>query len=198
MLKYAKVINRELGRVELAPSEGADGYSLMSVLQSDIDGLWYIYDRCRFKTPEQKLKELQNYLVEKVNYVEKANVAYTGVFFDYQGKELIFETNKDSITLITSTLLAISSGATHVKDWKCRESKEPYAPVSVNFTAQQFMIFVNFAQTMIAQAFAVESIINDKIKAMTTYEMHDNTKELYAKVIKQAYSQVQTKLIGVV
>ena len=49
MLKYAKVINRELGRVDLAPNEGAEGYSLMSVLQSDIDGLWYIYDYDRGK-----------------------------------------------------------------------------------------------------------------------------------------------------
>lgn len=197
MHKYAKVIQFELGRVDVS-EQPKDGYTLMKVLQSDIDNLWYKYDMCKFKSTDDKLKELQTYLTEEVNFVAKSNIAYTGVLFDYKGKELVFETNKDSITLITSTLLKISQGTQIIKDWKCRETIAPYEPVSIDFTAIQFMQFVAFGQAMIAQAFAVESAINEKIKALDYYYVTDDTIAEMTKQINDAYKSIPIKLEGVI
>ena len=62
MIKYAQIINEEIGTVAIG--EGDDsafyeslGFSLMDVAQSDIDGAWYLTEKCPMKTDEQKAQE---------------------------------------------------------------------------------------------------------------------------------------------
>ena len=59
MIKYAKVINEEVGLVEVGLGENVEFYQSiemieLDVLQSDIDGNWYLADKCPMKTEEQK------------------------------------------------------------------------------------------------------------------------------------------------
>ena len=201
MLKYAKIINVSSGRVILGSDKDSEEYNAsigmkkLNVWQSDIDDNWYLYDRCPLKLDATIAEENKTYLKEQVNYAYKAKVAYTGVYTTYQGKDVIFETNKDSITLITSTLLSLSAGAKSVKDWKFREVEVPHNPVSIDLTALQFQTFVAFGQTMISQAFMVESQINAIIDSLdaSTLCNKDAIKALEQQ-IEQAYAKVPVRL----
>lgn len=62
MLKYAKVINEEVGLVEVGLGDNVKFYQSidmveMDVQQSDIDGKWYLAQKCPMKTDEEKERE---------------------------------------------------------------------------------------------------------------------------------------------
>lgn len=62
MLKFAKIINNETGRVEVGIGTNANfyksiGMTQLDVQQSDIDGAWYLTDKCPMKTDEEKIQE---------------------------------------------------------------------------------------------------------------------------------------------
>lgn len=62
MQKYARIINKKTGLVEVGLGLNAEfyesiGMTLMLVQQSDIDGNWYLADKCPMKTDEQKKYE---------------------------------------------------------------------------------------------------------------------------------------------
>ncbi len=59
MIKYAKVVNQEIGLCEVGLGTNAEfyqsiGMSEMYVKQSDIDNQWYLSELCPMKTDEQK------------------------------------------------------------------------------------------------------------------------------------------------
>lgn len=153
---------------------------------------------------QKQAEKQRTYLIEEVNYPLKAKVAYTGVRFDYNGEELIFETNKDSMSLISTTLvgilssqLTLSDTITAINDWKCRKTVEPFEPVSVNFTIEQFMSLVNFGRNMISQAFAVEQEINNRIKELTVEQLNNNEFiETFEQQMELVYNNISVKLEG--
>lgn len=62
MIKYCKIINNEKGLVEIGTGTNANfyksiGMTQLDVQQSDIDGAWYLTDKCPMKTDEQKAQE---------------------------------------------------------------------------------------------------------------------------------------------
>ena len=62
MIKYAKIINQEIGLCEVGTGTNAEfyqsiGMTLLDVQQSDIDNLWYLTEKCPMKTDEQKEQE---------------------------------------------------------------------------------------------------------------------------------------------
>lgn len=62
MIKYAKIINEELGTVEVGLGSNTDFYKSigmveLDVQQSDIDNGWYLADKCPMKSDEQKEQE---------------------------------------------------------------------------------------------------------------------------------------------
>jgi hypothetical protein len=62
MKKYAKVINQETGLCEVGLGTNIEfyqsiGMEQLDVQQSDIDGSWYLADKCPMKTDEQKAQE---------------------------------------------------------------------------------------------------------------------------------------------
>ena len=151
-------------------------------------------------TQDEKAEDIRNQLIEGINYQLKADIAYTGVRFDYyidnEPVELIFETNKDSMSLINFTITMLqTSGATSVPNWKCRKTTEPYEPVAVTFTKEQFTNVLNFASVMVTKAFAVEDKINTEINALTTDQL-SNTEfvEAFKQNIEQAYATISTKI----
>lgn len=174
------------------------GMELLDVQQSDVDGLWYLIDKCPMKTNEQKARLIKNDLIENVNYNLKSNVAYTGVRFDYGDIELVFETNKDSMSLINFTLTSILTGAmTEVKNWKCRKTTEPYEPLSVDFTIEQFRQIVAFALNMVNSAFNIEKQINEQIEQLSTLQLNNEEYiETFKTQMQQAYNQIPVKIEG--
>lgn len=97
MIKYAKIINNETGLCEVGLGTNTEFYSSigmiqLNVQQSDIDGAWYLIDKCPMKTDEQKELEEK----ERV-----AKLFLTGADVErgiYQAKNMDFE---DIIALVT-------------------------------------------------------------------------------------------------
>lgn len=59
MIKYAKIVNQETGLCEVGLGTNASfyqsiGMTQLDVQQSDIDGSWYLINKCPMKTDEQK------------------------------------------------------------------------------------------------------------------------------------------------
>ena len=62
MIKYCKIINKEKGLVEIGTGTNTNfyksiGMTQLDVQQSDIDGAWYLTDKCPMKTEEEKIQE---------------------------------------------------------------------------------------------------------------------------------------------
>ncbi len=75
MFKYAKVINKETGLCNVGVGTNADFYKSigmveLDVQQSDIDGAWYLKDKCPMKTEEEKLKQAKETKLKEI--LEKA------------------------------------------------------------------------------------------------------------------------------
>ena len=62
MLKYAKIANKQTGLVDVGSGTDIDfyksiGMTQLDVQQSDIDGYWYLVEKCPMKSEEQKAQE---------------------------------------------------------------------------------------------------------------------------------------------
>lgn len=201
MIKYAKIINEETGLCEVGLGTNSSFYQSigmvkLDVQQSDIDGGWYLTEKCPMKTDEEKANKIRNELIEKVNYPLKAKVAYTGVRFDYDDQELVFETNETSISMVNFTaMMAQQAGLSNISNWKCRKTVEPFEPVSVTFTMAQFQQLLTFASQMVLQSFAVEEQINLQIQELTVNQLNNaEFLETFKQQMELAYSQVNTKI----
>ena len=75
MFKYAKVINNETGLCNVGVGTNADFYKSIGMIeldvqQSDIDGAWYLKDKCPMKTEQEKLKQAKEIKLKEI--LEKA------------------------------------------------------------------------------------------------------------------------------
>lgn len=103
MIKYAKVINNETGLCEVGIGTNTTFYKSIGmkeqdVSQSDIDGKWYLSDKCPMKSNETKLAEAKQ---AKLN--EATDKAYS------------FE-NKDALITVSATnMMSRSSETYHIE-----------------------------------------------------------------------------------
>ena len=161
------------------------------------DGTYFVFaDTDEYQ--QEQANKIRNELIEQVNYPLKAKVAYTGVRFDYEGQELVFETNETSISMVNFTaMMAQQAGLSNISNWKCRKTVEPFEPVSVTFTMTQFQQLLTFASKMVLQSFAVEEQINLQIQELTVEQLNNaEFLETFKKQMELAYSQVPVKLEG--
>ena len=97
MIKYAKVINEEVGLVEVGLGENVEFYQSidmveMDVQQSDIDGNWYLAEKCPMKTEEEKEREER----ERLNMLSMTKrEMFLGL---YQAKQITPDMLKAQIT----------------------------------------------------------------------------------------------------
>lgn len=161
------------------------------------DGTYYVFADTDEYLQEQANK-IRNELIEQVNYPLKAKVAYTGVRFDYEGQELVFETNETSISMVNFTaMMAQQAGLSNISNWKCRKTVEPFEPVSVTFTMAQFQQLLTFASQMVLQSFAVEEQINLQIQELTVEQLNNaEFIETFKQQMELAYAKVPVKLEG--
>ena len=71
MFKYAKVINKETGLCYVGVGTNADTYKAigmveLDVQQSDIDGDWYLIDKCPMKTEQEKLQQAKEIRLKEI------------------------------------------------------------------------------------------------------------------------------------
>lgn len=97
MIKYAEIINEETGLVNVGLGDNAEfyieqGMTELDVQKSDVDGLWYIADKCPMKTDEEK--EL-----EERERIAKLKLTKREVFLGlYQAKGITPDMIKAQIT----------------------------------------------------------------------------------------------------
>jgi len=90
MIKYAKIINEETGLCEVGIGSNSNfyesiGMSRVDVAQSDINGQWYLAEKCPLKTDKQKAQEERerlNALSLTAADVERAIYKVKGLDFD--------------------------------------------------------------------------------------------------------------------
>lgn len=103
MIKYAKVINEQTGLCDVGIGTNSKFYKSIGmneqdVSQSDIDGKWYLSDKCPMKSDEDKLAEAKQ---AKLN--EATDKAYS------------FE-NKDALITVSATnMMSRSSETYHIE-----------------------------------------------------------------------------------
>ena len=71
MIKYAKVINEETGLCEVGVGTNTEfyksiGMTLLDVQQSDIDGDWYLTEKCPMKSDEEKLQQAKETKLKEI------------------------------------------------------------------------------------------------------------------------------------
>lgn len=71
MIKYAKIINQEIGLCEVGTGTNAEfyqsiGMTLLDVQQSDIDGAWYLTEKCPMKSDEEKLQQAKETKLKEI------------------------------------------------------------------------------------------------------------------------------------
>lgn len=103
MIKYAKIVNNKTGLCEVGIGTNSKFYKSIGmkeqdVSQSDIDGKWYLSDKCPMKSNETKLAEAKQ---AKLN--EATDKAYS------------FE-NKDALITVSATnMMSRSSETYHIE-----------------------------------------------------------------------------------
>lgn len=89
MILYAKIIDKEIGLCDVGTGTNAEfyksiGFVELDVQQSDIDGLWYLTEKCPMKTDEEKIQEAQ-----QTKYAEITEK------YDYANKYLVFKIDEE-------------------------------------------------------------------------------------------------------
>ena len=97
MIKYAKILNQETGLCEVGLGTNNEfyqsiGMTQLDVQQSDINGAWYLAEKCPMKTDEQKEQEERKRIAQL--YLTGADVE-RGI---YQAKGMDFD---DIVELVT-------------------------------------------------------------------------------------------------
>jgi hypothetical protein len=88
MIKYARIINTNTGEVEVGQASNAEyyksiGMSEMDVSQSDVDGNWYLAEKCPMKSDDEKAQERkaefekQFFNIEGVGYYRRQPKGYS-------------------------------------------------------------------------------------------------------------------------
>ena len=72
MIKYAKIINEEIGLCEVGVGTNTEfyqsiGMEQLDVQQSDIDNAWYLSEKCPMKTDEEKEREEKERRNQEIN-----------------------------------------------------------------------------------------------------------------------------------
>lgn len=108
MIKYAKVINNETGLCEVGIGTNSKFYKSIGmkeqdVSQSDIDGKWYLSDKCPMKSDEDKLAEAKQ---AKLN--EATDKAYS-----FENKDALITVNATNMMTRASELYHIEATLTN-------------------------------------------------------------------------------------
>lgn len=108
MIKYAKVINEQTGLCEVGIGTNSKFYKSIGmkeqdVSQSDIDGKWYLSDKCPMKSDETKLAEAKE---------TKTNEA-TDKAYSFENKDALITVNATNMTSYTSDTYHIEATLTN-------------------------------------------------------------------------------------
>lgn len=129
MFKYAKIINQQTGLCEVGTGTNTAFYKSIGmteqdVLLSDIDGNWYLADKCPRKSEEQKLSEAK--IIKQAENTRLAKLAVENGHVVFKGAE--FETNAQTVGDLTATMLLMQAGGMETYLWLSKDDQ----PISLS------------------------------------------------------------------
>lgn len=124
MIKYAKIINQQTGLCEVGVGTNTAFYKSIGmteqdVLLSDIDGNWYLADKCPRKTEEQKLAEAKS--KKQAENTTKAKQAVENGHVVFKNAE--FETNAQTVGDLTATMLLMQASGLETYLWLSKDDQ---------------------------------------------------------------------------
>ncbi len=124
MFKYAKIINQQTGLCEVGTGTNTAFYKSIGmteqdVLLSDIDGNWYLADKCPRKSEEQKLSEAK--IIKQAENTRLAKLAVENGHVVFKGAE--FETNAQTVGDLTATMLLMQAGGMETYLWLSKDDQ---------------------------------------------------------------------------
>ena len=128
MLKYAKIINDEIGMCEVGEGTNVDFYKSIGmdecdVERSDVDGNWYLAEKCPHKSDEEKLNEAKEAKYEEANKGAKEYLENGEALFEFEeGKHI--EATDGNIAKLTAYALAYVTGQLQPSEYVVWNTKE--------------------------------------------------------------------------
>ena len=124
MFKYAKIINQQTGLCEVGTGTNTAFYKSIGmteqdVLLSDIDGNWYLAEKCPRKSEEQKLAEAKS--KKQAENTTKAKQAVENGHVVFKGAE--FETNAQTVGDLTATMLLMQASGLETYLWLSKDDQ---------------------------------------------------------------------------
>lgn len=124
MFKYAKIMNQQTGLCEVGTGTNTAFYKSIGmteqdVLLSDIDGNWYLAEKCPRKSEEQKLAEAKS--KKQAENTTKAKLAVENGHVVFKGAE--FETNAQTVGDLTATMLLMQAGGLETYLWLSKDDQ---------------------------------------------------------------------------
>lgn len=124
MFKYAKIINQQTGLCEVGVGTNTAFYKSIGmteqdVLLSDIDGNWYLADKCPRKSEEQKLSEAK--IIKQAENTRLAKLAVENGHVVFKGAE--FETNAQTVGDLTAAMLLMQAGGLETYLWLSKDDQ---------------------------------------------------------------------------
>ena len=124
MLKYCQIVNNQTGLVAIATGKAIDEYKKMGMVErdvekSDVDGCWYLAEKCPHKSEEQKLQEAKE---------AKYNEALQGAK-DFIDNEAVYQFDENNhieatdgnIGKMTAYALGFQTGTIQQVAWTSKE-----------------------------------------------------------------------------
>lgn len=124
MIKYAKVINEQTGLCDVGIGTNTEFYTSigmteLDVEQSDIDGNWYLAEKCPHKTDEEKLKEAKDNKYQEALTGAKEFIDNEAVYqFDANNS---IEATDGNIGKMTANAFGLAQGAIESVTWTSKE-----------------------------------------------------------------------------
>lgn len=130
MKKYAKVINEQTGLCEVGIGTDNAFYRSIGMTQkdvecSDIDGCWYLKDKCPMKTDAQKLQEAKDAKYKEANTGAKAYLESGDALYELSQTEHI-EATDGNIGKLGAYALGFITGLYKSEDvvwWNTKEDE---------------------------------------------------------------------------
>lgn len=170
MFKYCQIVDKNTGLVNIATGTNNEYYQSIGMIwkdveQSDIDGQWYLSDKCPHKTDKQKLEEAKQKKYEEALQGAKDYIENEAVYqFDENNS---IEATDGNIGKMTANAFGLAQGAIETVTWTSKEDNvlilnaEDVARILLGLGAVQAAIWnVKFVayKTAIESATTIEEV----------------------------------------
>lgn len=124
MLKYCNIVNESTGLVNIGTGTNIEYYKSIGMVerdveQSDVDGAWYLIEKCPHKPEAQKLAEAKDAKYKEANDKAKLFLESEAVFHYNENNSV--ETTDGNIGKLTAYAVGLEKGLMQEVYWTSKE-----------------------------------------------------------------------------